>query len=149
VPLRDQRLQGRLLCCGLPETLNPKLSLDPLDHCQYPEPTRIRTKNRSPIHPACSASSTRTLPCTRTKGAARTGTPRIVQLAEAIHRKERKRETKRRRDAQRRPHSYARFKILLEVIGEERHVVNLEGHRARYAMILMVRSTLADCWSRR
>lgn len=69
-----------------------------------------------------------------------TGTPRIVpdvQPAEALHRKERKRETKRRRDAQRRPDSYERFKILLEVIGEQRQVVNLEDHRARYAMILM------------
>ena len=69
-----------------------------------------------------------------------TGTPRIVpdvQPAEAHDRKGRKREAKRRRDAQRLPDSYERFKILLEVIGEQRHVVDLEDHRARYAMIIM------------
>ena len=57
--------------------------------------------------------------------------------AEAHDRKGRKREAKRRRDAQRLPDSYERFKILLQVIGEQRHVVDLEDHRARYAMIIM------------
>jgi hypothetical protein len=68
------------------------------------------------------------------------GTPPIlpdVQPPEALDRKERKRAAKRQRQAQRPPDSYERFKILLEVIGEQRQVVNLEDHRARYAMILM------------
>ena len=52
-----------------------------------------------------------------------------VEPAEAHDRKGRKREAKRRRDAQRLPDSYERFKILLEVIGEQRHVVDLEDHR--------------------
>jgi hypothetical protein len=57
-------------------------------------------------------------------GNGHTGTPRIVpgvQPAEAHDRKGRKREAKRRRDAQRLPDSYECFKILLEVIGEQRH----------------------------
>ena len=41
-----------------------------------------------------------------------------VKPAEAHDRKGRKREAKRRRDAQRLPDSYERFKILLEVIGK-------------------------------
>jgi hypothetical protein len=57
--------------------------------------------------------------------------------AEAHDRKERKREARRRRDAQRYPDSRERFKILLDVIAEQRHVVSLEDHRARYAMNLM------------
>ena len=52
-------------------------------------------------------------------------------------RKARKREAKLRRDARRSPDSYERFKILLEVLGEERHVVDMEDHRARYSMIIM------------
>jgi hypothetical protein len=51
--------------------------------------------------------------------------------------KTRKREAKLRRDARRPPDSYERFKILLDVLGEQRHVVDLEDHRARYAMIIM------------
>jgi hypothetical protein len=51
--------------------------------------------------------------------------------------KEQKREAKRRRDAQRRPDSYERLKILIDVIGEQRQVVSLEDHRARYALLLM------------
>jgi hypothetical protein len=55
----------------------------------------------------------------------------IVAPAEAPDRKARNRGTRRRRDAQRPPDSYERFKILLQVIGEQRHVVDLEDHRAR------------------
>jgi hypothetical protein len=57
--------------------------------------------------------------------------------APCADKKERKREAKRLRDAQRQPDSFERFKILLQVIGEQRHVVDLEDHRARYAMIIM------------
>ena len=52
-------------------------------------------------------------------------------------RKARKREVKLRRDARRSPDSYERFKIMLEVLGEQRHVVDMEDHRARYSMIIM------------
>jgi hypothetical protein len=58
-------------------------------------------------------------------------------LREAPDRKERRRAAKRRRDAWRPPSSYERFKILFEVIGKQRNVVDLEDHRARYAMIFM------------
>ena len=75
------------------------------------------------------------LASTRRTGIASAWAP--VAGAEAPDRKERKREAKRRRDARRPPDSYERFKILLEVIGEQRHVVDLEDHRARYAMIIM------------
>jgi Pyridine nucleotide-disulphide oxidoreductase len=66
-----------------------------------------------------------------------------VEPAEAHDRKGRKREAKRRRDVQRLPDSYERFKILLEVIGEQRHVVDLEDHRARYAMVIMAATNAA------
>jgi len=52
-------------------------------------------------------------------------------------RKARKREVKLRRDARRSPDSYERFKIMLDVLGEQRHVVDMEDHRARYSMIIM------------
>jgi hypothetical protein len=52
-------------------------------------------------------------------------------------RKARKREAKRWRDARRPPDSYERFKIMLDVLGEQRHVVDMEDHRARYSMIIM------------
>jgi hypothetical protein len=52
-------------------------------------------------------------------------------------RKARKREAKLRRDARRPPDSYERFKIMLDVLGEQRHVVDMEDHRARYSMIIM------------
>lgn len=66
-----------------------------------------------------------------------------VEPAEALDRKRLKREAKRRRDAERLPDSYERFRILLEVIGEQRQVVNLEDHRARYGMIIMGAINLA------
>jgi len=53
-----------------------------------------------------------------------------------LNRKGRKREAKLRRDARRPPESHERFKILLAVIDEQRHVVDLEDHRARYAMLI-------------
>ena len=53
-----------------------------------------------------------------------------------LDRKGRKRRVKRERDARRPPESAERLKILLEVIDEQRHVVDLEDHRARYAMLI-------------
>jgi hypothetical protein len=60
-----------------------------------------------------------------------------AEPAEARRGKDRKREAKRRRDAERQPESYERFRILLEVIGKQRQVVDLEDHRARYALLIM------------
>ena len=53
-----------------------------------------------------------------------------------LDRKGRKRQAKLRRDARRPPDSYERLKILLQVIREQRQVVDLEDHRARYATLI-------------
>jgi hypothetical protein len=53
-----------------------------------------------------------------------------------LDRKQRKRQAKLQRDAVRPPESHERLKVLLEVIGEQRRVVDLEDHRARYATVI-------------
>ena len=63
--------------------------------------------------------------------------PPVIERVEVVDRKMQKREAKRQRDAQRAPDSFERFKVLFEVIGQQRHVVDLEDHRARYALIIM------------
>jgi hypothetical protein len=52
-------------------------------------------------------------------------------------RKRRKREAKLRRDSERPPDSFERFRILMEMIGEGRQVVDLADHKARYALVVM------------
>jgi hypothetical protein len=52
-------------------------------------------------------------------------------------RKRRKREAKQRRDAERPPESFERFRILSELVDEGRHVIELADHRARYALVVM------------
>jgi hypothetical protein len=52
-------------------------------------------------------------------------------------RRRRKREAKLRRDAERPPESFERFRILLELVGEGRQVVDLADHKARYALVVM------------
>ena len=52
-------------------------------------------------------------------------------------RKRRKREAKLRRDSERPPDSFERFRILMEMIGEGRQVVDLADHKARYALVMM------------
>jgi hypothetical protein len=52
-------------------------------------------------------------------------------------RKRRKREVKLRRDSERPPDSFERFRILMEMIGEGRQVVDLADHKARYALVVM------------
>lgn len=52
-------------------------------------------------------------------------------------RKRRKREAKVRRDSERPPDSFERFRILMEMIGEGRQVVDLADHKARYALVVM------------
>ena len=52
-------------------------------------------------------------------------------------RKRRKREAKPRRDAERPPESFERFRILSELVDEGRQVIELADHRARYALVVM------------
>jgi hypothetical protein len=52
-------------------------------------------------------------------------------------RKQRKREAKQRRDAERPPESFERWRILLELVREGRQVVDLADHKARYSLVIM------------
>jgi hypothetical protein len=52
-------------------------------------------------------------------------------------RKRRKREATLRRDAERPPESFERFRILSELVGEGRQVVDLADHKARYSLVVM------------
>jgi hypothetical protein len=52
-------------------------------------------------------------------------------------RKQRKRNAKRRRDAERPPDSFERWRILSELVNEGRQVVDLADHKARYALVVM------------
>ena len=52
-------------------------------------------------------------------------------------RKRRKREAKQRRDAERPPGSFERFRILSELVDEGRQVIEMADHRARYALVVM------------
>jgi hypothetical protein len=52
-------------------------------------------------------------------------------------RKRRRREAKQRRDAERAPESFERFRILSELVDEGRQVIELADHRARYALVVM------------
>ncbi|HVL16511.1 MAG TPA: hypothetical protein VM387_00880 [Gemmatimonadales bacterium] len=49
----------------------------------------------------------------------------------------RKLEAKRRRDAERPPESFERFRILSELVDQGRQVIELADHRARYALVVM------------
>ena len=51
--------------------------------------------------------------------------------------KRRKREGKLRRDAERPPESFERFRILSELVDQGRQVIELADHRARYALVVM------------
>jgi hypothetical protein len=52
-------------------------------------------------------------------------------------RKRLRREARRRRDAERPPDSFERFRILSELMDEGRRVIELADHRARYALVVM------------
>jgi hypothetical protein len=52
-------------------------------------------------------------------------------------RKRRKREAKLRRDAERPPDSFERFKVLAELVKEGRQIIDLVDHRARYALVVI------------
>ncbi len=49
----------------------------------------------------------------------------------------RKREAKLLRDSERRPTSRERFRILVEVVDQQRNVVEIADHKARYALIIL------------
>lgn len=51
--------------------------------------------------------------------------------------KQRKREAKWRRDAERPPGSFERWRILTELVSEGRQVVDLADHKARYSLVVM------------
>ena len=52
-------------------------------------------------------------------------------------RKRHKREAKLRRDAERPPDSFERFRVLMELVSEGRQVVDLADHKARYALVIV------------
>jgi hypothetical protein len=52
-------------------------------------------------------------------------------------RKRRKREAKLRRDADRPPDSFERWRILSELVSEGRQVVDLADHKARYSLVVL------------
>jgi hypothetical protein len=52
-------------------------------------------------------------------------------------RKAQKREVRFRRESERRPDSFERFRILMEMVSEGRQVVDLADHKARYALVIM------------
>lgn len=52
-------------------------------------------------------------------------------------RKAHKREVRLRRELGRRPDSFERFRILMEMVSEGRQVVDLADHKARYALVIM------------
>lgn len=52
-------------------------------------------------------------------------------------RKRQKREAKLRRDAERPPDSFERFRVLCEVASEGRQVVELVDHKARYSLVVI------------
>jgi hypothetical protein len=52
-------------------------------------------------------------------------------------RKHRKHDAKLRRDAERPPDSFERFRVLAELVNEGRRVVELVDHKARYALVVM------------
>lgn len=52
-------------------------------------------------------------------------------------RRRQKREEKLRCDAVRRPDSWERFRILLEVVDQQRNVIEIVDHKARYALIIL------------
>ena len=63
--------------------------------------------------------------------------PRQPGEDEKKARRRRKRDAKIRRDAERPPESYERFRILSELVGQGRQVVEIADHKARYAMVVL------------
>src|SRR6187402_2290024 len=70
-------------------------------------------------------------------GAPLSGADRTLGDHDKHARKRRKREAKQRRDAERPPGSFERFRILSELVDEGRQVIELVDHRARYALVVM------------
>lgn len=64
-------------------------------------------------------------------------TPAPDTVGTKAERRRRKREEKLHRDAARAPDSWERFRILLEVVDQQRSVVEIADHKARYALIIL------------
>ena len=60
-----------------------------------------------------------------------------ITAQEVEPRRRRKREERLRRDAVRLPDSWERFRILLEVVDQERNVVEIADHKARYGLVIL------------
>ena len=84
---------------------------------------------------------TTTRPPIDEQGIALGGAPLPAAIPSADHdkqaRKHRKREAKLRRDAERPPESFERWRILLELVTQGRQVVDLADHKARYSLVVM------------
>jgi hypothetical protein len=66
------------------------------------------------------------------------GAPLPLPVSEdTSDKKARKREAKLRRDAERPPDSFERWRILSELVNEGRQVVDLADHKARYALVII------------
>ena len=79
---------------------------------------------------------------TRVKENALDGCPAWAPAAamaalEVEPRRRRKREERMRRDAVRMPDSWERFRALLEVVDQERNVVEIADHKARYGLVIL------------
>ncbi|HEX3233999.1 MAG TPA: hypothetical protein VHR41_07360 [Gemmatimonadales bacterium] len=70
-------------------------------------------------------------------GALRPEPTAVTGESDRQERKSRKRETKLRRESERPPDSFERFRILMEMVSEGRQVVALADHKARYALVVM------------
>ena len=60
-----------------------------------------------------------------------------VAAQEHEPRRLRKREERLRRDAARMPDSWEKFRVLLEVVDQERNVVEIADHKARYGLVIL------------
>jgi hypothetical protein len=60
-----------------------------------------------------------------------------IAAQEVEPRRRRKREERLRRDAVRLPDSWERFRMLLEVVDQERNVVEIADHKARYGLVIL------------
>jgi hypothetical protein len=65
------------------------------------------------------------------------GAPLPQPIVDEGDKKARKREAKLRRDAERPPDSFERWRILSELVNEGRQVVDLADHKARYALVII------------
>lgn len=63
--------------------------------------------------------------------------PSVTVADDREERRRRKQEAKLQRDRERRPDSWERFRILLEAVDQQRSVVEIADHKARYALVIL------------